>query len=158
MSPTFKTRQLMNELATKESTYYLAKTPIEEQKKKVEEEMHAQETAISMLETNLKAMNDEYTQAAADNVTASIDNPDDDVRSLEVFWSETELNQIAQRDILFNKSIKWALEHKYEIDNHFTPLDWLKIYAEAIQDQGIDMNLSLKYLSSQEGCDDQLVN
>ena len=30
MSPTFKTRQLMNELATKESTYYLAKTPIDE--------------------------------------------------------------------------------------------------------------------------------
>lgn len=48
-----------------------------------------------MLETNLKAMSDEYAQAAADNVTASFDNPDDDVRNLEVFWSEAELNQIA---------------------------------------------------------------
>ena len=92
MSPTFKTRQLMNELATKESTYYLAKTPIDEQKKKVEEEMQAQETAISQLETNLKTMSEEYAKAAADHNTASIDNPDDDVRNLEVFWSEAERN------------------------------------------------------------------
>jgi len=29
---------------------------------------------------------------------------------------------------------------KYEIENHFTSFDWLKIYSEAIQDCGVDMN------------------
>jgi len=55
------------------------------------------------------------------------------------------------------QSANWILRHKYEIDNHFTPLDWIKIYSEAIKDQRMDMNMALYIVGHEEKLDD-LVN
>jgi len=46
------------------------------------------------------------------------------------------------------------MEHKYEIDNHFTSLDWMKVYADAIQDQNLNMNMTLK-MAKENGAVDE---
>ena len=49
--------------------------------------------------------------------------------------------------------MKWIIAHKYEFENHFTDLDWLKIYSEAIQDQKINMNRVLLTVGQEQGND-----
>ena len=40
---------------------------------------------------------------------------------------------------------------KYEIENHFTVFDWLKIYGECIIDNRLDMNEMLQSVSNEKG-------
>jgi len=37
----------------------------------------------------------------------------------------------------------WLVEHKYELENHFTVFDWLRVYSDSIQKYDMDMNLTL---------------
>lgn len=61
-----------------------------------------------------------------------------------MLWNDRENADHVVLTNLIEQTKMWLLNHKYEIDNHFTIFDWCKIYSEALLDQELDMNLILK--------------
>ena len=57
---------------------------------------------------------------------------ENDIRNLGIFYSEEEKNEQSLWDTNLADVEKFLMEHKYEIENSFNILDWLKIYSEAI--------------------------
>lgn len=89
-------------------------------------------------------MEKDFDKEADEGLVECFDNPKGDVRQLEVFWHERDQDSLHQLDNIMQESVDWVIQHKYEIENHFGPVDYLKMYQEAILDQGLDMNVTLK--------------
>ena len=76
-----------------------------------------------------------------------------DMRELELFWNNRESGEIKLWNIMYEQSIQWLKDQKYEIDNHLSIFDWMKIYSEAYFDFDIDMNQQMK-AAKREGVED----
>ena len=59
------------------------------------------------------------------------------------FWTEKHTGDLKLIDHIQQESVDWIDAHKYEIENYWTALDWLKVYADAILDQDLSMNSTL---------------
>ena len=68
----------------------------------------------------------------------------DDERDLEIFWTDREQADLALWEERIRGVIDFLESHRYEIDNHWTQFDYLKVYSQAILDQGINMNCVLQ--------------
>jgi len=79
----------MNEFATVESRRYLAETGIEDQKAKVEKQMRREREAMAQIKDNLEEREAEFDREADLGLAEPYDgSPDNDLRSLDAFWSE----------------------------------------------------------------------
>lgn len=95
--------------------------------------MKRQKATMALFKSNLAHQEEEFEEDALESLTQPFDgDPDDDVRQLKIFWSQQEESEFSMLDKIEEQSIQWLAKHKYEIENHFTLVDWLKIYAEAI--------------------------
>ncbi len=89
---------------------------------------------MTQLEANLQQMEDEFDKEAKKGLFECFDNPEGDIRQTEEFWNDRDNDTFHHFEHIMNESVQWVEKHKYEIENHFTPVDWLKVYAESIQD------------------------
>jgi hypothetical protein len=62
----------------------------------------------------------------------------------EAFWEQSEMDDLIIWEKAYWKIFDWLLEHKYELENHFTVFDWLRVYSDSIQNYDLDMNSALK--------------
>ena len=58
-----------------------------------------------------------------------------------MFWSPVERREHKVWDFNLNDVNEFLYKHKYEIENNLSPVDWLKMYAEAIEEYDMDMNI-----------------
>ena len=58
----------------------------------------------------------------------------------EEFWTDKELHELRAVNNMMNLTAVWIEDHKYEIENHFSIFEWLRIYGDAVLDQNLDMN------------------
>ena len=151
-SPTYKRKMLMDSFGHKDGAVYLASADIEEQKLQVKNQMERQNQLIATLDANIEANEQEWIQDTAErNQSLITDNNDEDVRKMELFWDERDSAELDNWNVIVEQSIQWVYDHQYEIENHFTTFDWLKIYTEAIQDYGLDMDRTLRIVSQETG-------
>ena len=115
-------------------------------------QVKAQKEHLTILEANEEANEEEWLQdnrEMNDKMLSKDHVKGDDERELELFWNDRESGEITLWNAIFDKAHRYLLEHKYEIDNHFSVFDWLKIYSEALLDQDLDMNQILKVVESE---------
>ena len=67
-----------------------------------------------------------------------------DIRKLDLFWSEEEKKEHQVWESNLSHVMQFLSDHKYEIQQHFSSLDWLRLYADSILDMDVDMNLVLR--------------
>ena len=146
-SPSFKRRLLMNNFGEYEPDKYLATEDVEVQKAKHLKQAKAQKELLSKLKENVEALEEEFKTQNIESNEKYLD-PDykkgDDQRELEKFWNNRESDELKLWDILFEQAKRWIYEHKYELDNHWTIFDWMKLYSEAFQEYGLDMNMTMR--------------
>jgi len=98
----------------------------------------------------VEAMEEEYRQEVLQNRTKDPENINP-LAEYRDFWNEKELNELAAVDNMMNSAIQWIDEHRYEIENHFSVFEWLRIYGDAILDQDLDMNYICDLFKHREG-------
>ena len=94
-------------------------------------------------------MEQEFEEKATESLLECFDNPVGDLRQTDEFWNDRDNDSMHQLELLLQDSIKWCNRHKYEIENHFTSIDWLKVYSEAMNDHKLDMNVTLKMVKAE---------
>ena len=143
----------MNQFGHFETTEHFSKESIEAQKAKVEKRLEIQQAAVAKLEANLQEMEKDFDKEADESLIECFDKPEGDVRQLEAFWNERDQDSFHQLDNIMQESVNWVIQYKYEIENHFGPLDYLKLYQESILDQGLNMNVTLKIAKAEGSLD-----
>ena len=103
--------------------------------------MELEKEALAAFDANFEAMEDEFEQEAREQDDLPYK---EDVRNLEVFWKKRELDELTALDHQINEAMNFIHKNQYEIENHYTPFDWLKIYQESIQKHKVDMNKILR--------------
>ena len=82
---------------------------------------------MASYETNLKQMKKEFQDKAWERSEEDIE-----ALSIEEFWSERDHNQLSHINSLMGQTLQYLQSMKYEMDNHFTEFDWVKIYGDLI--------------------------
>ena len=103
--------------------------------------MEIEKVALAEFDANLEAMEDEFIQESREQDDLPYK---EDVRNLEVFWNKRELDEFTALDHQINEAMMFIHKNQYEIENHYTSFDWLKIYQESIQKHKVDMNKILR--------------
>ena len=68
-----------------------------------------------------------------------------------MFWSPVERREHKVWDFNLNDVNEFLYKHKYEIENNLSPVDWLKMYAEAIEEYDMDMNILVQEVTKETG-------
>lgn len=76
---------------------------------------------------------------------------EDPIQTAEHFWTQRELGELDFIERQMQVADENVERMKYEIENHFTVFDWLKIYGDCIIDNRLNMNDMLEYTSNIQG-------
>jgi hypothetical protein len=99
-------------------------------------------SAVAKLDANEAEMEHSF-QEESTKLEAEWQNPEENIKLRAEFWESSERDDLMSWDKSMAQVFDWLLEHKYELENHFTVFDWLKIYADSIKNYELDMNLAL---------------
>ena len=143
MHPTYKRRNLLKSFSSVEDVDYMATTDPKEQQEKVRQHVERAMANVAKFDQNLAEMEREFEEQAIEG-NSGYDEPEKNIKNLDVFWSDAEKDSMLQWENSLNKVTEWLIENKYEIENHFSVFDWLKLYADSILDYGMNNNMILK--------------